>query len=325
MLNALYPLRFYPIFQYRLWGGSKLKDILGKMISQEHIGESWELSDVTGQPSVVANGVLAEKNIKDLIERYQGRLVGEKVYKKFGSKFPLLIKFIDARKPLSIQVHPNDELAKKRHDSFGKNEIWYIIQADQGAELTIGFNQYVTREQYLRWSKTGEIEKHLNKIPVQKGQIYYLPAGRIHAIGAGILIAEIQQTSDVTYRIHDYNRVDRNSRPRELHTALAADAIEFSFHETYQEKYDTSENRFSEVLNTPHFRTKILSIRGRIKKDYSHQDCFTILIAVEGNVMVKTSTGGEKIKAGETLLLPACTNDTLFESLLGGLLLEVTL
>lgn len=325
MLTALYPLKFHPIFQHRLWGGSKLKDILGKKISQEYIGESWELSDITTYPSVVANGAVAGKNIKELIENYQEQLVGKKVYEKFGPQFPLLIKFIDAREPLSIQVHPNDELAKKRHDSFGKNEMWYIMQADKGAELTIGFNQSVSKEQYLRLSKAGEIEEYLNKVPAQKGQVYHVPAGRVHAIGAGILIAEIQQTSDITYRIHDYNRVCGDGQLRELHTTLATDAIDFFLYETYQIKYDKSENRFSKVLNTPHFRTNILSISGRIEKDYSHQDCFTILIAVEGNITIKTSTGTEKIKAGEILLLPACTNETFFESLSGGRLLEVTL
>lgn len=323
MLDALYPLRFHPIFQCRVWGGVKLKDILEKNIAHECIGESWELSDVSGYPSVVANGALAGKTIKELIKTYQGQLMGEKIYQQFGSQFPLLIKFIDAREPLSIQVHPNDELAKKRHDCFGKNEMWYIMQADQGAELIVGFNQMVTREQYLRWSKRGGIEKYLNKISVQRGQVYYLPAGRIHAIGAGILVAEVQQTSDITYRIYDYDRTDKIGRPRELHVELAADAIDFSLCETYQTPYRTIENQSSEILTTLYFRANIFSIRGETEKDYTGQDCFTILIAVEGAVMIKTSVGDEEIKAGETLLLPACTTRVQFESLSGGCLLEV--
>ncbi|XOD68356.1 MAG: type I phosphomannose isomerase catalytic subunit [Flavobacteriales bacterium AspAUS03] len=325
MPKVLYPLRFHPIFQYRIWGGTKLKEILGKKVPQKRIGESWELSDVAGHLSIVANGPLAWENIKTLIERYQGELVGEKVYQKFETQFPLLIKFIDAQEPLSIQVHPGDDLAKKRHNSFGKNEMWYIMQADEKAKLIMGFNQAASQEQYFEWIEKGETEKYLNKIPVQKGQVYYLPAGRIHAIGAGILIAEIQQTSDVTYRIYDYNRSDKDGKQRKLHITLAADAIDFSLHDTYQTSYQLVENQFSEVLNTPYFRTNILSIRGKIEKDYTDQDCFTILIAVEGTITVKTLAGTEEMKAGEILLLPASIAQVRFESFFGGKLLEVTL
>ncbi|XCI74996.1 MAG: type I phosphomannose isomerase catalytic subunit [Flavobacteriales bacterium] len=325
MGQVLYPLRFHPIFQYRIWGGSKLKNILKKKVLQDCIGESWELSDVAGHLSIVVNGPLAEENIKTLIERYRGELVGKKVYQKFGTQFPLLIKFIDAQKPLSIQVHPGDDLAKKRHNSFGKNEMWYIMQADEEAKLIVGFNQAASQERYFEWIEKGEIEKYLNKISVQKGQVYYLPAGLVHAIGAGILIAEIQQTSNVTYRIYDYNRADKNGKQRELHTELAADSIDFSLHDTCQTSYQLVENRFSEVLKTSYFRINILSILGNIEKDYTDQDCFTILIAVEGALTVKTLAGIEEMKAGELLFLPACIAQVKFESLSGGKLLEVTL
>lgn len=325
MVDILYPLRFCPIFQYRIWGGDKIKNILCKKVTQEYIGESWEISSIPGYLSIVSNGVLAGKSIKDLVEIYKDKLLGKKNYKKFGIYFPLLIKFIDAKKSLSIQVHPNDNLAKKRHNSFGKSEMWYIMQTEEKSEVIIGFNKSISRNQYFKLNKTNKIEKYLNKISVKKGEIYYLPSGRIHAIGSGILIAEIQQSSNITYRIYDYNRLDKNGYKRKLNTIFAYEAIDFSLYKTYKTYYKTIKNKFSKILNTSFFNVNILSIFGKIQKNYLYQDSFTILILIEGIITIKTFSNNERLKIGDVLLLPACTKETEFESIFGGKLLEITI
>ncbi|MEG2756019.1 MAG: type I phosphomannose isomerase catalytic subunit, partial [Mucinivorans sp.] len=207
----LYPLKFKPLYKERIWGGRELETTFGKKLpSGKVIGESWELSAVAGDVSVVSNGKLKGNNLQELIEIYMGDLVGENVYDRFGDEFPLLIKLIDAQDFLSIQVHPNDELSRQRHNAYGKTEMWYVIDHKPGAELFLGFNQEMTREKYIDYLNLGKLDELLTRYKVSKNSAYFIPAGAIHAIGKGILIAEIQQTSDITYRVFDFNRVDAN-------------------------------------------------------------------------------------------------------------------
>ncbi|MFH4964810.1 type I phosphomannose isomerase catalytic subunit [Gaetbulibacter sp. M235] len=301
-----YPITFEPILKERIWGGEKLTTIFKKGSKQTEIGESWELSDVEGDVSVVANGLLKGKSLKELIQTYKGDLVGEKVYETFGDSFPILIKYIDAKTPLSIQVHPNNELAKERHNSFGKNEMWYIMETDDDAELIVGFNQDVSPEEYLKKLDEGNILEVLNAEKISKGDTFYIPTGRVHAIGAGVLLAEIQQTSDVTYRIYDYNRVDAKAgKERELHTELALDAIDYQLHDTYKTAYTLKENESSKLVYSPYFKTNIIQLKGSMSKDYSNLDSFVIYMCVEGSAEI--ICGGEtySLNHGQTVLLPA--------------------
>ncbi|WP_103326856.1 type I phosphomannose isomerase catalytic subunit [Bacteroidetes bacterium endosymbiont of Geopemphigus sp.] len=324
MQKNLYPLRFEPFFQYRIWGGDQLRKLLKKPIPSGNIGESWEISDVQSYLSVVTNGSLAGRHLKELITLYKEELLGEKVYERFGNQFPLLIKFIDAHEKLSIQVHPDDKLAKQRHNSFGKNEMWYIMHTEESAELIVGFKENISKENYRKLTSS-EKEEVLNKVKVQKGQVYYLPAGRIHAIGAGVLLVEIQQRSDITYRIYDYNRKDKNGQIRELHTELALDAIDFSLYNRYDTPYKIKENLFSKIIDTSYFKIKILSFHGKIKKKYEPKETFRVFIVVEGNLEIKTSTTTEKLKIGDTLLLPAFVDEVHFISAPGAKVLEASL
>ena len=226
-MASFYPLTFYPILKERIWGGTKLKTYLNKPISSEITGESWELSTVPSDVSVVKNGLFKGKNLNELIDLYPEEMLGKSVFARFGKQFPLLFKYLDAREDLSIQLHPNDELAKARHNSFGKTEMWYVMQADENARLIVGFKEDSSREEYLHHIENKKLISLLNEVPVKKGDVFFLETGTIHAIGAGIVIAEIQQTSDVTYRIYDWDRVDANGNERELHTEFALDAINY--------------------------------------------------------------------------------------------------
>ncbi|WP_420572382.1 type I phosphomannose isomerase catalytic subunit [Kordia sp.] len=301
----LYPLKFQPIYKERIWGGNKLQTQLHKNITGEAIGESWEISDVKGEPSVVAEGELKGKTLQELSQTFQEQLLGKKVYDTFGTKFPLLIKYIDAKSDLSIQVHPNDQLAKERHNSFGKTEMWYVMQADKGAKLMVGFNQEVTKETYQEHLENNTLTEILNFEEVQKGDVYFLPTGRIHAIGGGIVLAEIQQTSDITYRIYDWNRVDAQGNSRELHTALALDAIDYTLHENYKTHYKETQNEATTIVNCPYFTTNLIPFKGEVTINHDDKDSFVIYMCVKGNVTFETANYKETLKFGETLLVPA--------------------
>ncbi|WP_372753199.1 type I phosphomannose isomerase catalytic subunit [Mariniflexile sp.] len=306
----LYPIKFTPIFKYRIWGGNKLKTVLNKEYDQEHVGESWEISDVKGDETVVGEGDLAGKTLGDLIKSYKEAVVGAHVYKTFGDEFPLLIKFIDAETPLSIQVHPSNEIAKERHNSFGKNEMWYVMEAEKDAELIVGFNQAVDKTSYVDALNSGKILDILNNDKVSKGDTYYIPTGRIHAIGAGVMLAEIQQTSDITYRIYDYERVDATTgKTRELHTDLAVDVIDYSFDSNYKTNYNIAENETNTLVHSPYFKTNIINIKGELKKDYSKLDSFVIYICVEGALEIVCNHKTYKVSKGETIFLPAALNN----------------
>lgn len=325
MSNTLYPLKFEPILMERIWGGDKLETELKKPLNgRKDIGESWELSAVEGNVSVVSNGFLKGNTLSELIEIYMGDLVGERIFQQYGHAFPLLIKFIDAREDLSIQVHPDDELAEKRHQSFGKTEMWYVMQAEDGAQLISGFKGSVTPDQYVKAVETNALEALLAKHTVQAGDVFFIPAGRVHAIGAGILLAEIQQTSDVTYRIYDFGRRDANGKERELHTRQALDAIDFKSYSNYKTPYQTVENGLSEVVTSPYFKTGILDLNGQVVRDYYSLDSFVILICTQGSAVLQYGEEGEEaIKEGDTVLLPADLKQVTFISQPTARLLEV--
>ncbi len=326
MERKLYPLKFQPIFKERIWGGSKLKSVLNKDIGDaENIGESWELSGVGGDVSVVANGFLKGNTINELLEVYMSELVGDKVFEKFGSEFPLLIKFIDANDVLSIQVHPDDKLARKRHDSFGKTEMWYVMQADPGAKLISGFKKNTSKEEYLKALESKKLELLLADHEVSPGDVFFIPAGRVHAIGKGILLAEIQQTSDVTYRIYDFDRRDADGNSRELHTSQALDAIDFSGGGDYKTHYKAKLNEITPIVESPFFVTSLIELQGHVlKKDFYNLDSFMILMCMEGNAEIIFHQGqSESIAMGETILIPADLKELSIKSSGNCRLLEV--
>ncbi len=300
-----YPIKFNPILKEKIWGGEKLKNILHKQTKRDDLGESWEISGVTGDISVVANGEFKGFSLKDLLEEYKDRILGEKIYREFDADFPLLIKFIDANTELSVQLHPNDELAQQRHNSFGKTEMWYIMQADKGAKINIGFKESVSKEDYIARLEEGKIVELLNFEEVKKGDSFFINTGKVHAIGAGVLLAEIQQTSDVTYRIYDWDRTDDEGNSRELHTALAIDAIDFEKKDDFKLNYKKEVNTSSEVASCKYFTTNYLPVKGEIEKDYSNLDSFVIYMCVGGDGQVSVNGNSEKIRQGETLLIPA--------------------
>jgi len=304
-MNTLYPLKFNPILKEMIWGGKRLKEVLNKESLSDKIGESWELSGVEGNISVVANGFLKGNTLEEIIEIYMGDLLGEKVYEKFGLEFPLLIKFIDANDALSIQVHPDDKLAAERHQSFGKTEMWYVLDHEPEAELIVGFNQVMTKDKYVEALNNGKIKDILNSIKVNKGDVFFLPAGRVHAIGAGMMIAEIQQTSNITYRIYDWDRVDSKGNARELHTDLAVDAIDYSYIKDYTTPYKVQENKTVPLLACEYFSTQFLKLNQKVEKDYTLIDSFVIYMALEGAFTIIFPEGEEIVIKGETVLIPA--------------------
>ncbi|QOD60346.1 class I mannose-6-phosphate isomerase [Polaribacter haliotis] len=302
----LHPLKFSPVFSYRLWGGEKLKTVLNKEYSENNIGESWEISDVENSETVVSEGPFTGKTLRNLIKEFKGDFLGNKVYQQFGTEFPLLIKFIDAKTPLSIQVHPSNEIAKERHNSFGKNEMWYVMEADEDAELIVGFDKELDKEGYKKHLDEGSILEVLHHEKVSEGDTFYIPTGRVHAIGAGVLLAEIQQTSDITYRIYDYDRVDaKTGKLRDLHNDLAIDVIDFKSHKEYKTYYETASNISNELVHSPYFKTNILIVENTITKDFSNLDSFVIYICVDGSLELKFDNEIYQLKKGETILLPA--------------------
>ncbi|MBT8264225.1 MAG: class I mannose-6-phosphate isomerase [Muriicola sp.] len=320
----LYPLKFQPILKERLWGGTKLGTILGKSIPNNITGESWELSGVQGDVSVVANGELAGTSLNQLIETYTDDLLGKGVVRRFGKEFPILIKFIDAKQDLSIQLHPNDELAKKRHNSFGKTEMWYVMDADEDANLIVGFNQDVTKDVYAQSLENDTLLELMNYEKVTKGDTFFINTGKIHAIGAGVLLAEIQQTSDVTYRVFDFNRKDKDGNYRELHTELALDAIDYKQKDDFRVQYSKEIDQANKMVDCPYFRTDYLNLQEDFTQDISNRDSFTIYMCVDGKAVISNESGTVTIVKGETTLLPANTNTVKIETK-GVTLLEITI
>lgn len=300
----LYPFKFSPILKSKIWGGDKLVSKLGKESELTNIGESWEISDVNGEVSVVANGPLKGESLKNLINTYTSDLVGTKNFEQFGCNFPLLIKFIDAKTPLSIQLHPNDKLAAERHNSFGKTEMWYVLQADQDADLIVGFNRPMTKEVYLKHLESKTLPEILNFEKVEKGDVFFIEVGRIHAIGAGVLLAEIQQTSDITYRVYDWDRLDDEGNERELHNDQAIDAFNFDLENDYKISYPKSRNISNGMISCTYFTTNYLKLDRPLTK-VNHNDSFVIYLCVDGKVNIVAGDYSETIKKGETILVPA--------------------
>lgn len=302
----LYPLTFKPILKNVIWGGSQICPFKGITPAQDGIGESWELSHVDDNFSIVAEGELANKSLDELIKTYGKELVGGKVIERFGTRFPLLIKFIDARDNLSIQVHPNDELAKTRHNSFGKTEMWYVIKADEGASLYSGFSQQIDKEEYVKRVADNTIMEVLKRYDVNEGDVFFLPAGRVHAIGAGCFIAEIQQTSNITYRIYDYNRKDKNGNTRELHTELAKDAIDYTLYPDYRTYYKAHTNATVNLADCNYFTTNLIDIDTVMTRNFEELDSFVVYICMEGSATMTDNNGYEiYIHQGQTVLIPA--------------------
>ena len=304
MLNTLYPIKFTPILKDKIWGGQKLKTLLNKNSDLPNIGESWEISDVEGDTSIVSNGSLKGQSLKQLLETYKEDLIGLQNYRIFKYKFPLLIKFIDAKEDLSIQLHPNDELAAKRHNSFGKTEMWYVFQADEDSNLIVGFNQEMTPEKYLEHLNNKTLTQILNFDKVKTGDTYFVEVGRVHAIGAGVMVAEIQQTSDITYRVYDWDRVDADGNERELHNDLAIDAFDFNMPDNFRVTYDKTKNQSNEMVSCPYFTTNYLKVDTTLQKK-NHHDSFIIYMCVDGDAEIVANGHSEVIKKGETILLPA--------------------
>ncbi len=319
------PIKFEPILKEKIWGGTKLFTILDKpkIVNSTTIGESWEISSVKDNISVFATGTYKGFTLTELLIKFTSNLVGKSVYKRFKNEFPLLIKFIDAKKDLSIQLHPNDALALKRHNSFGKTEMWYVLQADENANLIVGFKEKIDVETYQKYLNKNKILDVLNIDVVKKGDVYFIPTGRVHAIGAGVLLAEIQQTSDITYRIYDWNRKDTNGNYRELHTEKALEALDFSVQKEYRESYKKTVNKSENIVSCPFFTTNIIELNGSLSLNYVKRDSFTIFMCVAGNATIIYKNGEQKLKYGETILIPNCLNELTLVSKEKTELLEV--
>lgn len=304
-MTPLYPLKFQPILKDKIWGGQKLQQLLHKSTSSTKAGESWEISDVEGDTSIVANGPLKGTSLKTLMDTYTSDLMGAKNFRQFGNKFPLLIKFIDAKQDLSVQLHPNDELAKARHNSFGKTEMWYVVQADPASNLIVGFNQEMTPELYVKHLEDKTLQSILNFDTVKAGDTYFIEVGRIHAIGAGVLLAEIQQTSDITYRVYDWDRVDADGNERELHNDIALEAFDFDMPDNFRVQYAPKSNVSTELVSCPYFTTNVLEVTETISKQNT-QDSFVIYMCVEGKANLEVDGIVTEFSMGETVLIPAC-------------------
>lgn len=299
---------FKPIFKEIIWGGTDILPYKGYPADTRRIGESWELSHVEQHFSVLANGALAGHTIDALIDESGEHLLGTKAIRHYGRIFPLLIKFIDARDNLSVQVHPNDYLAKARHQSFGKTEMWYVVKATPDAVLYSGFSQQIDADEYVRRMDDQNIMEVLQKHHVKAGDVFFLPAGRVHAIGAGCFIAEIQQTSNITYRIFDYNRKDEYGHARELHTELAKDAIDYTVSQHYATTYTPVENEPTTLVQCPYFTTNLLQLNQTVKRDFSALDSFIIYICIGGQAILTDNRQHTcTVRQGQTVLIPADT------------------
>jgi len=303
----LYPLQFEPILKERIWGGTKLKTQINKPIISDITGESWEISTVENDISIIANGAAKGKSLNELINEFPEAVLGTKVYAQFGKQFPLLFKYLDAREDLSIQVHPNDELAKKRHNSFGKTEMWYVMQADTDSRLIVGFKEKSSPAEYIENLKNKTLLNILDTKKVKQGDVFMLETGTIHAIGAGIVIAEIQQTSDITYRVYDFDRVDANGNTRELHIDLALEALNYEKIEA-QRFYSKTLNISNEVVNCKYFTTNFIPLSGNTQIN-KNQNSFTVYMCVDGDFQLSVEEESYSYKKGDTVLIPATITD----------------
>lgn len=304
-MQTLYPFKLKPLFKEKIWGGQKIRQVMGLDFGLlPNCGESWLVSGVEGNPTVIANGYLAGNELNELVEVFMGDLVGDKVYDRFGDVFPILVKIIDSNDWLSIQVHPDDQLARKRGGEFGKTEMWYVLQADENAELICGFKEQTDADKYLNYLTQGRLPELMNYEMVNKGDVFYIPAGRVHALGPGSLIAEIQQTSDITYRIFDWNRADAAGNLRDLHTEDALDAIDFTRLDSYKTVYNKVTNQTAKLIESAFFVTNILHFNQSIQKNYGQLDSFVILLCTEGKMKLVWNGEVQTLVRGEVILLP---------------------
>jgi mannose-6-phosphate isomerase len=324
-MSRLYPLKFKPIFKDKIWGGDKIQSEMGLDYSPlPNCGEAWMLSGVEGNPSVVTNGYLAGNELNELLEVYMYDLVGDEIYEKFGNEFPVLIKLIDANDWLSIQVHPDDELAAKRRIGRGKTEMWYVLGADENAQLISGFNQELNQQTYLKHLEGKTLPDVMNYEKVSPGDVYFMPAGRVHALGPGVMLAEIQETSDTTYRIYDWERTDNEGKSRELHLEEALEAIDYTVHPKYRTDYPPAKDESVRLATSEHFTTNLISLeKHAIEKDYSSLDSFVALLCTEGKAILKCEEEIFDLNAGELILVPAITESIVISPLQKTSLLEV--
>lgn len=306
-------IKFEPLLKQTLWGGSKIIPFKHLDAQLENVGESWEISGVSGNETIVANGQYKGMSLNQLVREMKGSLVGEENYQRFGDEFPLLIKFIDACQDLSIQVHPTDEIAHRQGKSRGKTEMWYTLESAPGAQLYNGLKQQITPEQYKEMVADDTITDALARYEVKEGDVFFIPAGRIHAIGAGCFVAEIQQTSDVTYRIYDFKRKDKNGNYRELHTQLASESIDYTVLDNYRTDYEPVKNEGTQVVTCPYFTTAVYDLDEPMTLDYSELDSFVILIAVKGGGQLISEGEEMSFQMGDTVLLPATTKEVKVE------------
>ena len=304
------PIKFNPLLVQTLWGGEKIIPFKHLNSDLTQVGESWEISGVKGNETIVSEGEFKGKKLNELVDELKGKLVGEANYKRFGNDFPLLIKFIDARQELSIQVHPTDELAQKRGKLRGKTEMWYIMDSDENAKLRAGMKEKITPEQYKQMVEDDTITEAIAEYKVKEGDCFFLPAGRIHSIGTGCFLAEIQQTSDVTYRIYDFKRKDKNGNYRELHTEEAAECIDYNVEPNYRTEYTPVKNEGVALVECPYFTTAVYDLNEPMTLDYSELDSFVILIGLKGSGEITDNEGNTTtLCEGETILIPATTSE----------------
>jgi mannose-6-phosphate isomerase len=313
-MSELYPLKFETVLKEKVWGGQALVTHYNKKpVTSANIGESWELSAIADNQSIISNGFLAGNNLEELIEVYMGDITGDVIFEKFGNEFPLLIKLIEAKEDLSIQVHPGDALAKERHQAYGKTEMWYILESEKGSKIFTGFREGVTKEMYQKALTDGTIAELLNIENPETGDIFFTPAGRVHAIGAGTVLVEIQQTSDITYRIFDWNRKNTGKEQRELHTDLALDAIDFNASGKNKIRINPVVNIPEEMVSCEFFNTNILWFNKAVRKEYYLNDSFVVYICIDGDFLIRWDESSEKVSKGETVLLPAMIKEVTLE------------
>ena len=307
----MYPLLFQPNLHTTVWGGHQIQAYKGLAATDEPIGESWEVSAVPPSTSIISNGEWSGRDLISVIDEQPEAILGKAVNERFQGKLPLLVKFIDARQDLSIQVHPDDEMAQREHGKMGKSEMWYVLKADQGAHLYAGFEQEITADEYQQRITDGSITHVLARHEVRKGDVFYIPAGRVHSIGAGIMLVEVQQSSDVTYRIYDYDRRGLDGNPRELHTELAAKALDYHVEENYRTEYMETYNRAMKIIDTPDFVVRVMEVTGSFHRNLLKYDSFIISVCLEGDCKISIRSTGDEIMlpAGHSTLIPAAIAD----------------
>lgn len=305
--------KFKPLLKQTLWGGEKIIPFKHLDTQMDHVGESWEISGVKDNETIIADGEHKGKSLNELVKEQKERLVGVENYQRFGDEFPLLIKFIDARQDLSIQVHPNDEVAQRHGKPKGKTEMWYVLESETGAHLYNGLKQQITPEEYMKMVENDTITDALACYEVNEGDVFFIPAGRIHSIGAGCFVTEIQQTSDVTYRIYDFKRKDKDGNYRELHTKEASESIDYTVLSNYRTEYHSEKNEGVQAVSCPYFTTAVYDLTEPMTLDYSELDSFVILIAVKGEGRLTCNGQETSFRMGDTVLLPATTDEVKVE------------